>query len=884
MTTILSAKLDLKLFEKQVSVSLFLTVAMIFALCKAQASVIINEFQASNKTTYKVGLTNYPDWIELKNTSASPVDVSGYFLSDNISDPAKWSIPAGTIIPGNGFLMIKADGGEGTGMSAGFKLSTLGEDLILSQPDLMVIESMSFDQQHTDISYGKKSDGTWAYFNNPTPDGENDEASSFFAYLDGPLISHSSGILTGPESVTITAGPDEAIHYTLDGSKPTNSSTLYTGPILISTTTVLKAIAVKDGDFSLVNGASYVFGASHSLPIIFITSANDRAEWVTKQVAKHGNDGRIRLEYIESDGKKVLNQYAKFRKSGGVSSSMPQLNGKVSPAYDKKSFEHNFFPNKTIKKNKGFLIRNSLQDYRFAHMRDALLSRILGEEQISDGFYFEGYQPAIVYVDGVYDGVVHIREDDDSKFWENNFPDDDVAVSMTQDWSLGTSGFNYNNAADRAAQKEMLNIHDALTALYIHHFFRPGEWEVIIRGEIATRSPKRVHFFHDIDYGLGITNTKHIFPFSSAFEGGSLAGFPSNLLDYEPYKEDAAQFSSAFYSFVIDTNRVNNLVNTIRDFYAGEMDGTAAAGINTYNNTAVPFGKPLYANEAEWRLKVDTLKMAINNTSVGAYDWLKTKFGYSNQISVQFETSSSTHGHIRVHGLKLLKDDIAGTMFGDIPMSLKAIPQPGYEFSHWEGDVSGTNASISPTFSVDARVKAVFVPISFEAHKLHINELQSVNNTTLQDEYGEFNDWVEIYNMEGAPVDLAGYYATDDLCDLRKWQIKSGDPSKTTIDTDDWLILWADKDTLQGGNHLNFKLNSSEMFILTYPDGVTIVDSMSFNLNPDESIGSDYDGSNNDVVFVKSDITPGTSNNGTVAVNEISTETIQVYPNPVIMS
>ena len=63
-----------------------------------------------------------------------------------------------------------------------------------------------------------------------------------------PNFSPFPGNYTGPQTVTITdATPGVTIYYTTDGSTPTTSSPRYTGPITISTTTTLQAIAAGNG-------------------------------------------------------------------------------------------------------------------------------------------------------------------------------------------------------------------------------------------------------------------------------------------------------------------------------------------------------------------------------------------------------------------------------------------------------------------------------------------------------------------------------------------------------------------------------------------------------------------------------------------------------------
>ena len=106
-----------------------------------------------------------------------------------------------------------------------------------------------------------------------------------------------------------------------------------------------------------------------------------------------------------------------------------------------------------------------------------------------------------------------------------------------------------------------------------------------------------------------------------------------------------------------------------------------------------------------------------------------------------------------------------------------------------------------------------------------INELMPVNSTTVTDQYGEFDDWIELYNLSSATIDLSGYYLTDDKKELSKWRF----PQSTNIEAKGYLIIWADNDTTQAGLHANFKLSSSgEEAILLKPDN-TIIDKISFS-------------------------------------------------------
>jgi len=135
--------------------------------------------------------------------------------------------------------------------------------------------------------------------------------------------------------------------------------------------------------------------------------------------------------------------------------------------------------------------------------------------------------------------------------------------------------------------------------------------------------------------------------------------------------------------------------------------------------------------------------------------------------------------------------------------------------------------------------------------QIYINEFLASNETSITDEAGDFEDWIEIYNAGNADVDLAGYYISDDILEPLLWQIPTGSPSLTTVPAGGYLILWADKDTDDGANHIDIKLGAGgEDIILTNPDGVTVVDQLTFGAQTEDvSNGRETDGAANFVFF-----------------------------------
>jgi hypothetical protein len=101
-----------------------------------------------------------------------------------------------------------------------------------------------------------------------------------------------------------------------------------------------------------------------------------------------------------------------------------------------------------------------------------------------------------------------------------------------------------------------------------------------------------------------------------------------------------------------------------------------------------------------------------------------------------------------------------------------------------------------------------------------INELLPINRNAGSDQNGEFDDWIELYNLADEAYDLSGHYLTDSKKNLTKWKFPEG----TAISARGYLIVWADADTLQVGLHTNFKLSSEGENVLLLTPDVKIMD------------------------------------------------------------
>ena len=190
-------------------------------------ALFINEVQASNTATVQDAQQQYDDWIELYNGSDEPIDVGGMYLTDDVSVPTLWQIPADvpgqTTIEPQGHLLIWADGDTANaGLHANFSLDADGEEIALFDRDGdIVIDVIDFAHQETDISYGRLPDGStaWQLLASPTPGAEN--LAIYDGFVAKPTFSIEHGFYTEEIQVELTTETEGAtIYYTTDGSVP----------------------------------------------------------------------------------------------------------------------------------------------------------------------------------------------------------------------------------------------------------------------------------------------------------------------------------------------------------------------------------------------------------------------------------------------------------------------------------------------------------------------------------------------------------------------------------------------------------------------------------------------------------------------------------------
>jgi hypothetical protein len=228
------------------------------------ANLVISEFMASNSNSITDSFGEHSDWIEIHNAGDAPANLNDYFLTDTASAPEEWRFPVQSLAA-DGYLVVFASGRDlavaGQELHTNFKLGAGGEylGLIRATDDSVQFDyAPTFPAQSADISYGlfdsNNPTSTRTFFATPTPGAVNTPSATAATY------SQPGKAFTGSLQVALSSPtPGAQIHYTTDGSVPTASSALYSAPLNLTRTTVIRSLVQAAGyTDSPINSQSYV--------------------------------------------------------------------------------------------------------------------------------------------------------------------------------------------------------------------------------------------------------------------------------------------------------------------------------------------------------------------------------------------------------------------------------------------------------------------------------------------------------------------------------------------------------------------------------------------------------------------------------------------------
>lgn len=707
----------------------------------ADTALVINEVQASNLDQYLDNANCYGGWIELYNPASTAQSLKGLILTDGVNE--KQLLSQFGNVPAKGFKVLWFDhdsgaGNYGTGARTQipFKLECEGGTISLLTSSREVVASITYPAAIPRCSWARTKDGgdSWANTGEPTP-GETNTTSRFSTVrLPAPVVNTDSRIFDEQFTINVRIPSGLTLRYTTDGSAPTatNGETSQNGRFTISETTILRFCLIKNGFLpSPVVTRSYIYrNHPYYLPVLSVCSEpknffDDKVGVFVKGTNGISGNGQssacnwnmdwerpVNFEYlvpeVGDDGNiqysMVLNQEADLEICGGWTRAYG--GGYVDGRYweARSSFrlktdrryegvhviDYPVFPAKPHNKYRSWQVRNGGND-TYARIKDPAIQQIV----LRSGFYVDcqDYQPAHVFLNGEYYGMLNIRESNNKHFAYSNYG---IDFDDMDQFDLSNAQYN-QKMGDNKAWRELLSLASTLAKTkseetyrqvcdlldmdeYINYmalecYMGPSDWITNtnnIKG-FRSRSDGKFHFvlfdadsaFDRADMLTSVLNTEG---------GATVDDLFRYLMRYDPFR---SQFMDAYCIVNGSVFHPDRCEPIVREIYSNINPALNFEGGNS--NTGL----------------ISSIRSAYNGTRIST---LRTYFSltFSLQATISANIPSA---RLSVNGQEIPTGKFAGYLFSykENPILVAAKAPAGYEFIGWRAEnATATTTELIP--------------------------------------------------------------------------------------------------------------------------------------------------------------------------------------------
>lgn len=724
----------------------------------ADAQVIINEFMASNVSVYPDmwDFEDFPDWIELHNTSNSQVDLTGYYLTDNFDDLKKWPIPNGAKIAANGFLVIFADENNAKpgqrftrdfypwniqfttkNYHTNFGLSADGEEIALCKSSgsaISIIDSVIFSNQLNDISFGRNpsDENKWYQYDQPTPGAANTTDAKKTEVPSGPVsFSKPGGFYYGTQTISLTSSAGE-IYYTLNGSIPGKNSKKYSSPISISKSTTVRARCIEPNKLAgkVVTNTYFINEEARDLMCISIAADStllfDSDIGVFENSLK-GREVPIAVEFYSIEGEQIAKANAGMRLGSLTNFTCPQKPLQVALKGGK--YGDDFIWYRLFDKQFGcfseFRLRQGGDGWGTNLIADGLLESIC-KGQLELGT--QAYRPVVLFINGNYYGVHDLREQFDDQYFTNNYnvdpstknevrsillpPDTregwELVSGSWDDWRSLISYVKQGSMADAQRYNEVksrVDINSLIDFVCIQEFGANASWG---HNEDVWKvaGSKWQWLVTDFDRCFSYNDRYSDVETDILNEGGgglsrsilSQDTLFSRLLSNTEFKNHFVQRFAAHLNSTFKASRLNQLVDSIAEILSPVIPEQA--------DKWGPEGGIRSARA--WEASIDSVKRFMDERGEHVFEHLSSnKFSSAGTAELTIKLSTPDAGQIIINDVPMSQGLSEMTFFKNIPLRLKAIANPGYVFAGWQGGANSDTTSI--VLTGDKEITASFV-------------------------------------------------------------------------------------------------------------------------------------------------------------------------------
>jgi hypothetical protein len=735
-----------------------------------------------------------------------------------------------------------------------FKLDAEGEKLFVTDPFGNIIDSVFTGRMFSDISFGRQPDGAedWLFFETTTP-GNSNTTQGKLGFASEPEFSLDGGFYSSLVTVSLSADSASIIRYTLDGSIPTEFSSIYSQPIQINKTQIVRARCFLSGAIpgrTITN--SYMINFSSSLPVFSISTNPENFFDEETGIYSRGDSASSEYPYFGANfwkdwEKPVHIDFFDIDNSGFSLDAGVKIYGGWSRGRAQKSLaffargvygypeiNYRLFPELPFTDYHSFVLRNSGNDWDYTMFRDGLMTTLLDGVDVDK----QDFRPAVLLLNGEYWGILNLREKINEDFIAAHHNLNRDSIDMLENFGEIVSGdsieymelYNfiaYNNLSVISNYQHVLSkidINNFIAYYASQIYFGNTDWpgNNIKYWKKKSGSKWRWIMF-DTDFGFNLYNrgvSHNTLNFALEPNGPDWPNPPWSTLFLRKLL-DNQNFKNRFINYMADLLNKNFLPAAVVDKIV-YMKNDISSEISRHINKWQPFSYSV------WESNISSLTNFANQRPGYVRQHFVQRFGLPGNANVNVTVADTSMGSVKLNSIDINSTAWSGIYFQGVPINFIAKPSRGFRFVKWEGSSSSEKDTIFITASGTINLTAVFeIDSSFSVPDIIINEIN-------YNSFSEFNteDWIELFNKDDEPADISGWIFKDSE-DEHSYIIPEG----TILEGKEYLVLCIDSSLFKSffpdvdnfcGN-IDFGLSGSGELLRLFDAGLNLIDSLTYS-------------------------------------------------------
>ena len=711
-----------------------------------------------------------------------------------------------------------------------FKISSNSETITLSNSSDEIIDQLTVENLPPDTSLG-------VYQNNPdlviysetTPGYQNSNNYFTGAVVESVVFSNNGGFLTESISLSLSGNSiGQTIRYTTDGKRPTSSDLIYSNPIQISDNSTVRARIYQTNYIpSTTFSKSYVFDDVPEIDTVFLTTDPDNLFDEETGIYVFGEAGTydtwqpyfganfwedwerpVHISYYKSETNEVEAEFdGGIKIFGGWSRGQnPQrslaLFARGQYGYSK--FEESFFEELSYDDFQSLVLRNSGQDWTRSSIKDITLTSLMR----GSGLDFQEHNAVATYINGEYWGLYNMREKTNEHMLasKHNIDANEITILPGGDYTDYNSLIDYVASIDLSVEANFEYVKDRVDlvnyALYqaANIYYNNTDWPGNNIKFWNHPNGKWRWIMYDTDFGFGpYWNPGNFWEDTLSFaletNGPDWPNPPWSTLLFRKLTTNIG-FRNQFINRYADemntrflADNVKNHINLLHDKIASE----------------IPFHYDRWGeNPSLAAYYRDKMKEFADQRPFYAKEHIKAKFDLPDYHKLKIFNFNTSEGFVEVNNnLKIQETTWRGDYFETVPVQLKAVPEAGYEFSHWGGESDSTEEIIY----IDLTDLTVVIPYFSAIDSYELIVINEINYSSSDDSNAD--DWIELFNPNPFEIDLS------------LWQIKDSDDSHVYVIPDGTFIE---------GEGFIVAVKDASDYISVFPDAINYIGDLGFGL------------------------------------------------------